>query len=390
MFHTIESNVFFVSTDGNDSHSGTSPSQAWRTIQHAVDDADTPGDHVYIKKGDYGNETITGFTSGNSIDRITFEGYNSTPGDIIPDGIPTAAEAADMPELDHVDGTGYAFYVNNRDYITIKNFYITNYSSPIFFESSEYAIIDNIYGNDFGKIDSWNYGLLIKWSNNSVVNNSYMRDMCNGHLIHLWCSNNITLENCEARSDLVGNGPDDNTDYYFHLWHSSNNTIKNSIAYNEHAEEGGHRGHGFVIKDSSGDCPSSSYNQVINCTATDFQDAFSTQNGAHHNEFINCTQKSVASDGTYWGAFIQNSDHNVYKGCSFDRNYYVAVQFGSGSVNNTVENCVFTNGSTGVYKYGFGFIEYVTSAGNNVVKNSVFDTGVGSLIWLRESSSTNY
>ncbi|MGE5861337.1 MAG: carbohydrate-binding cenc domain protein, partial [Ignavibacteria bacterium] len=44
--------IYYVSTEGNDFHSGTNPDNAFVTLQHAADIA-APGDSFYILSGTY-------------------------------------------------------------------------------------------------------------------------------------------------------------------------------------------------------------------------------------------------------------------------------------------------------------------------------------------------
>ena len=66
---------YYVSTSGSDSNSGTSIAEAWRTVQHAMDNA-TPNSVVNILAGTY-NEKVEVNVSGTSGNPIIFRNYNN-------------------------------------------------------------------------------------------------------------------------------------------------------------------------------------------------------------------------------------------------------------------------------------------------------------------------
>jgi hypothetical protein len=66
---------FYVSLTGSNGNNGTSPSTAWRTIQHAADNV-IPGSTVQIGAGTF-NERVTVNISGTSVAPIVFKGVRS-------------------------------------------------------------------------------------------------------------------------------------------------------------------------------------------------------------------------------------------------------------------------------------------------------------------------
>ncbi|HEY8240335.1 MAG TPA: right-handed parallel beta-helix repeat-containing protein [Kiritimatiellia bacterium] len=70
-----EAAEFFVATNGDDSASGTSTAQPFRTVQKAVDVAQA-GDAVYIRAGDY-REQVQLRSSGTTSATISIEGYSN-------------------------------------------------------------------------------------------------------------------------------------------------------------------------------------------------------------------------------------------------------------------------------------------------------------------------
>ena len=61
----VSQNVYYVSNSGNNSNDGSTISTAWRTITYAASSGSdvSPGDTVFIKAGDYGNEYVVFETS---------------------------------------------------------------------------------------------------------------------------------------------------------------------------------------------------------------------------------------------------------------------------------------------------------------------------------------
>ncbi len=68
---------FVDATHGDDSNSGTSPDQAWRTIDKINNTTFTPGDVIAFKRGEEWHETLSPPSSGTSGNPITFTAYGS-------------------------------------------------------------------------------------------------------------------------------------------------------------------------------------------------------------------------------------------------------------------------------------------------------------------------
>jgi len=107
---SLLSQNYYVSTSGNNSNNGLSVANAWRNIQHAVDNIG-PGATVNILGGEY-NERIEVFVSGTAADPIVIKNFDANPAII--------------------DGTGATapwdamLAIFDQDYITIEGLIIRN------------------------------------------------------------------------------------------------------------------------------------------------------------------------------------------------------------------------------------------------------------------------
>ncbi|MBN1897883.1 MAG: hypothetical protein JW827_03815, partial [Spirochaetes bacterium] len=101
---SLYSAIYYVKTNGNNSSTGLSWVQAWKTISHAASNV-VFSDIVNVSNGIY-NEKVFVSNSGSPGNYITFRSYN--------------------PHGTVLDGTGfsYAFFVTNRNYIRIQDFII--------------------------------------------------------------------------------------------------------------------------------------------------------------------------------------------------------------------------------------------------------------------------
>jgi len=95
--------TFYVSSDGNDSAEGTSPSTSWRTIRKANIEAG-PGDTVLVLKGEYFH-AVSPVNSGYEKSRITYRKHGE--GDVIINGMGSIAPLISL---------------HGRRYITVDGF----------------------------------------------------------------------------------------------------------------------------------------------------------------------------------------------------------------------------------------------------------------------------
>lgn len=104
--------VYYVSTSGNDSASGTSLSSPWRTGQKAANVA-VAGDTIYFRDGSYAGFTV--INSGNPGNYITFKNYGT-------ENVIIDAQLGKVPGTNVQDDV---INLSNRSYIIIDGFNIT-------------------------------------------------------------------------------------------------------------------------------------------------------------------------------------------------------------------------------------------------------------------------
>ncbi|MBB6735276.1 fibronectin type III domain-containing protein [Cohnella zeiphila] len=104
------------SAAGNDSNSGTSAGQPWRTLSHvsSVGGAGLfrPGDQILLKSGGVWNSSFDVTFSGSADGQITIGSYGGDAKPIINGG-----------------GGSYAVRIENRQYVTLQDIEITNYNA---------------------------------------------------------------------------------------------------------------------------------------------------------------------------------------------------------------------------------------------------------------------
>lgn len=141
--------VYFVDkTKGKNSNVGTSPDQAWKSIQKACNSA-TPNSVVFIKAGTY-NENIVVNVSGKTGNPITFKNYNN--------------------ETVIVDGTGKSgsilLQIEDKSYLNFEGIIfqnvVKNGATGILVECSENGNVNSLI---FKKITIRN----IKWNSSATA-----------------------------------------------------------------------------------------------------------------------------------------------------------------------------------------------------------------------------
>ncbi len=366
--------VYYVSLTGDDGNSGLTPLNSWRTITYAVSSSSpvSPGDTVFVKAGDYGNENVVFETDGTSESPIVFEGYQFISGDN-PDlewEYGDSLNADIMPMLDGGDRTtGTGIFLHSREYINLNNFQIRNYQIGLFAWNANNLTIDNIITMYFGDINEDYDGkgiVLVSLAGNNIIKNCVVYNACaEGLSIY---GNNHYVKNCRVYSDDDSTGIKSAMDYYIHVG-GSNNIIEN--CYVERVGDLGSYGHGIGLK---GDCEN---NIILNCVAKGLRVyGFNVRHrGARNNIFENC----IAIECGY--AIRDGASNNTFKNCTaidaeravifFDSSEDEGAQYAGR--NNVFENCIFQNTQESVID--FFYYSEATIADSNSFVNCLFDGG---------------
>ena len=161
----------FVSTVGSNSNDGASEAQAWRTIAHAVQQAQA-GYTVWVKAGNYGADAFSFPRDGTASAPIRIVGYTSTPGDaadLVRTNTSYAVNASALPVIDggnRASGTGISY--SDRSYVEVRNLYVTGYSQGIYGSSATNCVIFNCGVFETGNINTSYDGSAIKASTGST------------------------------------------------------------------------------------------------------------------------------------------------------------------------------------------------------------------------------
>ena len=181
--------IFYVSTNGNNSNSGTSWELAWKTISHSASNV-PPNATIYVADGIYNEEVnlIKG--------RIKFIATNRAI----------------------VDGENYCFYLKNITNVQIMNFELKN--SMINAIRIEGSSISNVFKNNIIKNNNTT-GIYIENSSYNSLKNNVIYSNTGGIVL------NIALKNVIESNELYING---NLTYPEIL---INNSSKNHIVNNK-------------------------------------------------------------------------------------------------------------------------------------------------------------
>ncbi len=143
--------TYYVSDTGNDGNDGLSSGDgnAWLTVQFAADSV-SAGDTVYLK-GTF-NESVNVTTAGTAGEPISFV------------GLPGQVATINTGNI----STGFQI---TADYVTLRDFAITNSPRTVLLNDADYAVVDNMTISDFGYNDASGGGgvVLINNSDNCTV-----------------------------------------------------------------------------------------------------------------------------------------------------------------------------------------------------------------------------
>lgn len=180
--------TYYVSTQGNNNNSGTSPSQAWKTIQKACNEA-TPGSTVIVSDGVYNEQPVL-HVSGTAGNPIRFVAEH--PLSVLIDGTGLGGGAMlTIINQSHLEFNGFA----------IKNL-IRNFGIGILVETTTDGAIDDIR---FSNLDIAH----INWTNDPTAmpgpgNNSNPFLFYGQGITPQNAISGIVIDSCEIHDNITG------------------------------------------------------------------------------------------------------------------------------------------------------------------------------------------
>ena len=175
-----DSEYYVSAQNGDDSNSGLSQTEAWRTIQKAADTLQA-GDTVYIMAGTY-NESVWIENSGSVDNYITYAAYGSD--DVVIDGTGIQGEWALLD-------------IDNKSYIRIKGLKVEQSEGPgIWIYGSNNIVIENNY-----TYNTYHSGVWVQDSSNISINSNSVQLACNGGFgesIAIHKTNHFSVSNNEV------------------------------------------------------------------------------------------------------------------------------------------------------------------------------------------------
>ncbi|MEL4455494.1 T9SS type A sorting domain-containing protein [Lutimonas vermicola] len=379
-------NTYFVSTDGNNNSAGTNISNPWRTIAYAASQA-TAGDMVYIKAGDYGDETISVKYSGTASNPIKFIGYKENPGDrpTLNRNQNTEFISTEMPFIHTSSKNGSGFGAIDKKYIIIRNLQVEGYNNSVDIAKSSYCIVDNVYVRG-GKTNINNFPYY-KSVQNRVINSYVSNGSHNG--IYMTGARHL-IENVYATSKGKPN-----MDYYIVIVGGNvgigEHIIRNCEVLRDLSDT--HPGHGISLKAQGREIGYSLVeNSIIRNVGMSlearhsgsrnnvYKDLFITNEGSNYGKGIQITS---AQNSVFERIFVENKSYGIkFLGSTEDPD---AKDAGN---NNLIRNCIFNDNSVNIQ-----VIEDLDGQNrvpkNNLIANCIFNAAGSMFLFEANEKSQN-
>ncbi|CAN5485584.1 hypothetical protein BH10BAC5_BH10BAC5_24920 [soil metagenome] len=428
------SQSYYVTTNGNDTYSGTSISQSWRTIQKAFNSVPA-GSTVYILSGTYIESNLNVNVEGTPSNYITFRNYNT---DLV------TIKRTDVNQVNKLVD------INNKSYIRIQglvfaDLYHTLWGGAIFIERNSHHIevinceFKNISGNGAAIISDMQvdgnignlvlknnkihdcspngffvgimlltgYGDSIKIKGNEIYNISSINDHSKAIMVFgrntQYSFRYLLIDSNKIHDCLVNDGEaistSGNVEY---------STISHNRVYNINNIGIGLAGGYGVCSDPSKDVSrfiTVSDNTVSKCRRQSNQSNPITATGIYLDGTNNCiVERNVVFESTQGINVSSENPISSFNNIIRDNNIYNCDRFGiligvfdanSSSVSNCqiLNNTLFKNldSNLSVYESDFGCNRsYSCTFKNNVIYKSVRDyDNVKRLISIQSGSSGN-
>ena len=338
----LQAATFYVSPNGNDNLSGTSPAQAWRTIarvqQHMLQFQ--PGDQILFERGGTFPGSLSIYRSGAAGQPIVFGAYGTGSKPIISGGLPVTGWTQ------HQGNIWRAPFTQTAKYLMVNNAPMTLARHPNtgWLRNVQGSTSTINAGNALNQPNGhWNGATVVIRSTNWSYENSTVNSFSNGTLtfdpILVNLANNdwgFFLQNKLSALDSPGEWFHDATTGHIYLW-APNNANPNSLQIEASVYQ-----HGLV--------PGWQQQHLR------IQDL--------------CFQGQTAA-----GISTEVAHHITVTGCEF-RFLYKAIS-SSGSNNNYLNNTMHRTFATAVSVYG----EPNTVVEGNVLTDIAVDPGLGESWW---------
>jgi hypothetical protein len=222
-FTRLNAITYYISSTGNDANTGTSPSQAWKSISKINSQTLPPGTIILFEGGSmfYGSIYLDQNDGNNALNPVVFSSFGSGKAIIS-------------------SGSAMGFYAQNTQGITLSNLIIegsgaaTNPTDGVMFYNS-LANNTRLSNINVLNIEVRNYGKTGITIASSVGNSGYKNVLIEGVLVHHIKTNGITTSGYTSKSH-VG-------------WSHQNVTIRNAEVHSVsgYSDPGTHRGSGIIM-----------------------------------------------------------------------------------------------------------------------------------------------
>ena len=370
-FKTFSQSFYVDGTTGNNTNSGTSLVQAWKTIQKAFTSA-TAGSTVYIRGGTY-KENVVANVSGTSANPITFRNYQT--------------------EVVILDGTGTSqndlLYIEDQSNLIVENITVqnkvVNYATGVTISATSSGKVSNITLRNL-KITG------INWTSNASAtpgnnNNSNPLLVTGAGTNQANAITNVVIDSCQVFNNITGFSESISLDGNVDTFTVSNNLVHdnknigidmagNYVVSSNPAVDQARNGHCFQ---------NTCYNNVS---------SYATSGGIYVDGGKNIIIERNTSYGNGWGIEIgceeNGSTSNVIvRDNVFYNNKEAGLAIGgyTSATTGQVLNCSVLNNTFLKDDYsnnGIGEI-YMTKMSNCKIQNNIFYTNAQNIFISRDN-----
>lgn len=402
---------YYVSINGNNSNDGLSEAKPWKTLSYAVKKV-RPGDTVWIKAGNYGNENVVFTKNGTSNNPISFIGYKNEPGDVKELYYEyKKGREIDYNELPTFEGhdrkLNIGFKLYKRSHLIIKNIQIKDYRFPIdALSGANNLLFENVIVKNAGGSQSDGMGFrLTNYDNHhNVIKNSI--SINSSMTAYALCGDYNKVLGCKSFADEDDGVLKGGISMDYHVAISgSNNVVKRHYAV--HVGDLTHTGHGIVLK---GKGYKTENNIIEDCDIININGSIELRHRqVKNNRVTNIRIKAIDSRNSGGVHFRDGASYNIVEKVSIQglkgkngafsfydtvedggtklaasnnviKNVWIAdtdlgIRIGSSSTStkkhmihdNIITNCTFYNVKT--------LIRFFSTAkgGNNIIQNSIIN-----------------